>query len=140
MSFKEQEELGRILKIKNPKTRFKKVLSLADGVKICDGNKGGCGYTQPKYRKTSGITLEIEFKDENFDSTRDRKEIFWPEQALKVLEKISAEDCKLMGLDNLMGRPEWAIIRNLPVAPPPVRPSVTMSSTSRSEDDLTYAY
>ena len=45
-----------------------------------------------------------------------------------------------MGLDVLMGRPEWAIIRNLPVAPPPVRPSVAMSSTSRSEDDLTYAY
>lgn len=45
-----------------------------------------------------------------------------------------------MGLNPEMGRPDWAIIRNLAVAPPPVRPSVAMSSTSRSEDDLTYAY
>ena len=45
-----------------------------------------------------------------------------------------------MGLNPKVGRPDWAIIRNLAVAPPPVRPSVAMSSTSRSEDDLTYAY
>ena len=45
-----------------------------------------------------------------------------------------------MGFDAENCRPDWAIIRNLPVAPPPVRPSVAMSSTSRSEDDLTYAY
>lgn len=32
------------------------------------------------------------------------------------------------------------IIKNLAVAPPPVRPSVAMSNTMRSEDDLTYAY
>ena len=37
-------------------------------------------------------------------------------------------------------RPENMIIKNLAVAPPPVRPSVMMSSTNRSEDDLTYAY
>ena len=32
------------------------------------------------------------------------------------------------------------IIKNLAVAPPPVRPSVSMTNTMRSEDDLTYAY
>jgi len=45
-----------------------------------------------------------------------------------------------MGLDPAIGRPDWAIIRNLAVAPPQVRPCVTMSSTMRCEDDLTYAY
>ena len=45
-----------------------------------------------------------------------------------------------MGFSPEHCRPDWAIIRNLPVAPPPVRPSVAMSSTMRSEDDLTYAY
>ena len=78
-TYKEREELSRILKIKNPKTRFKKVTQMAESVKVCDGTKDGCGFTQPKYRKTSGLTLEIEFKDENFDNTRDRKETFWPE-------------------------------------------------------------
>lgn len=32
------------------------------------------------------------------------------------------------------------IIKNLAVAPPPVRPNVIMSSSNRSEDDLTYSY
>lgn len=40
----------------------------------------------------------------------------------------------------LESRPENMIIKNLAVAPPPVRPSVAMSGTNRSEDDLTYAY
>ncbi len=53
---------------------------------------------------------------------------------------MSDEDCNLLGLNPQVGRQDWAIIRNLAVAPPPVRPSVAMSSTSRSEDDLTYAY
>lgn len=37
-------------------------------------------------------------------------------------------------------RPEWVIIKNLAVAPPPVRPSVVATATLRSEDDLTFAY
>jgi DNA-directed RNA polymerase II subunit RPB1 len=45
-----------------------------------------------------------------------------------------------MGFNPAISRPESMIIKNLPVAPPPVRPSVAMSNTMRSEDDLTYAY
>jgi len=45
-----------------------------------------------------------------------------------------------MGFNKHQGRPEWMIIKNLPVAPPPVRPSVAMPNCYRSEDDLTYAY
>lgn len=45
-----------------------------------------------------------------------------------------------MGFNKDQGRPEWMIIKNLAVAPPPVRPSVAMPSGYRCEDDLTYAY
>jgi DNA-directed RNA polymerase beta' subunit len=45
-----------------------------------------------------------------------------------------------MGLSPKYSRPEWFIIKNLAVAPPPVRPSVQMGSGYRSEDDLTYSY
>lgn len=45
-----------------------------------------------------------------------------------------------MGLRPSISRPENMIIKNLAVAPPPVRPSVSMTNTMRSEDDLTYAY
>lgn len=54
--------------------------------------------------------------------------------------RISVEDCLLMGFNPSISRPEYMIIRELAVAPPPVRPSVAMTSTQKSEDDLTYAY
>jgi len=46
----------------------------------------------------------------------------------------------MMGFKPQISRPENMIIKNLAVAPPPVRPSVSMTNTLRSEDDLTYAY
>lgn len=45
-----------------------------------------------------------------------------------------------MGFKSSLTRPEYMIIKNLAVAPPPVRPSVAMTNTLRSEDDLTFAY
>lgn len=138
-NLKEQEDREMLLKIKDGKMRFRKVQALADSIQVCEGEKGGCGYRQPKYKKL-GLSIHIEYRDDNFDNTRDRKETLWPDEANVVLERISDEDCRLLGFDPHNCRPDWAIIRNLPVAPPPVRPSVTMSSTMRSEDDLTYAY
>ena len=78
--------------------------------------------------------------DENFDQTKDRKGELSADEAYQVLRKIKDEDLSLMGFNQYHGRPEWMIIKNLPVAPPPVRPSVAMPSGHRSEDDLTYAY
>lgn len=108
-------------------------------VSKCLTEHGGCGYTQPKILKGS-LKIDIEYKDENFDKTRDRKGILWPEDCLKVLQRVSNEDCKLMGLNPEYCRPEWTIIKNLAVAPPPVRPSVSLGGNMRSEDDLTYGY
>jgi DNA-directed RNA polymerase beta' subunit len=63
-----------------------------------------------------------------------------PEDCIRIFSAITDEDCDLMGLNPKVSRPEWMVISKLAVAPPPVRPSVAMSTTSRSEDDLTYAY
>jgi DNA-directed RNA polymerase II subunit RPB1 len=46
----------------------------------------------------------------------------------------------MMGLDKKGADPVNMIIEVLAVAPPPVRPSVVMSNSLRSEDDLTIAY
>lgn len=136
---KELEDRETLLKIRNGKLRFRKLLRLAETIHICESEKGGCGYKQPKFRR-AGLSIDIEYRDENFDNTRDRKETLWPCDAIRVLERVTDDDCRLLGFDPVNCRPDWAIIRNLPVAPPPVRPSVAMSSTMRSEDDLTYAY
>ena len=46
----------------------------------------------------------------------------------------------MLGLDKNRANPSNMIIENLAVAPPPVRPSVAMTNSMRSEDDLTVAY
>jgi DNA-directed RNA polymerase beta' subunit len=63
-----------------------------------------------------------------------------PEDALKILQDISNEDCILLGLRPDISRPENMIIKNLAVAPPPVRPSANLSISGKSEDDLTLLY
>ena len=128
-----------LLKIKSGKHRFKALQNLTGSCNICSIESGGCGYKQPKFTKGS-LKVDVEFKDENYDKTKDRKTILWPEETLRVLKRISDEDCKLMGLNPQHSRPDWAIIRNLAVAPPPVRPSVSLGGNMRSEDDLTYCY
>lgn len=54
-------------------------------------------------------------------------------QVLNVLKRISDEDCLLLGLNPKYARPDWMILQVLPIPPPPVRPSVMMDTSSRSE-------
>ena len=54
------------------------------------------------------------------------------------LERITADDLKLLGYDPSSARPEWLILQVLPVPPVAVRPSITLESGIRSEDDLTH--
>lgn len=54
------------------------------------------------------------------------------------LERIPDEDLRLIGINPETARPEWAILQVLPVPPVSVRPSITLESGIRSEDDLTH--
>jgi len=54
------------------------------------------------------------------------------------LERITNDDLKLLGYDPTSARPEWLILQVLPVPPVAVRPSITLESGIRSEDDLTH--
>lgn len=50
-------------------------------------------------------------------------------------EKISEDDLTLIGLKT---RPEWLMLTLLPIPPVTVRPSITLETGERSEDDLTH--
>lgn len=54
------------------------------------------------------------------------------------LERIPDEDLKLLGFNPKTARPEWTVLQVLPVPPVYVRPSITLESGARSEDDLTH--
>jgi len=54
------------------------------------------------------------------------------------LEKITDDDIALFGLIVPYIRPEWTVMTFLPIPPVTMRPSITLESGERSEDDLTH--
>lgn len=54
------------------------------------------------------------------------------------LEKIPEEDVMIFGFDYKNFRPEWMILTVLQIPPVTMRPSITLESGERSEDDLTH--
>ncbi|MBI2129263.1 DNA-directed RNA polymerase subunit A' [Candidatus Woesearchaeota archaeon] len=54
------------------------------------------------------------------------------------LEKIPDEDIRLFGLKPEFARPEWMVLTVLSIPPVTMRPSITLESGERSEDDLTH--
>jgi DNA-directed RNA polymerase subunit A' len=61
-----------------------------------------------------------------------------PTEIRDRFENISDDDISVMGMDPTTARPEWMILTVLPVPPVTVRPSITLESGQRSEDDLTH--
>jgi DNA-directed RNA polymerase subunit A' len=61
-----------------------------------------------------------------------------PTDVRERLERIPDEDIFLFGMDPKNARPEWIVLTVLPVPPVTARPSITLESGQRSEDDLTH--
>ncbi|MEM0128552.1 MAG: DNA-directed RNA polymerase subunit A' [Thermoplasmata archaeon] len=61
-----------------------------------------------------------------------------PKEVRARLERIPDQDVAELGLNPKFGRPEWMVLTVLPVPPVQVRPSITLDSGERSEDDLTH--
>lgn len=66
------------------------------------------------------------------------KNLLTPIDIRDRLERIRDEDLPLLGMDPEKARPEWMVLTVLPVPPVTVRPTITLESGARSEDDLTH--
>jgi DNA-directed RNA polymerase subunit A' len=66
-----------------------------------------------------------------------KKRIF-PNEIRARLVRIPNEDAKLFGINTDASRPEWAVLTLLLVPPVTTRPSITLETGERSEDDLTH--
>ena len=90
-----------------------------------------CGSNQYKisYEKPTKISEEI---------PESGSQLLTPNMIRERLERIPDEDLLLVGFDPTVARPEWMVLQVLPVPPVYVRPSITLESSIRSEDDLTH--
>ena len=64
------------------------------------------------------------------------KEELNPSQIREWFENIPDEELKKIGFNG--GRPEWLILTIFPIPPVTMRPSITLETGERSEDDLTH--
>ncbi|HLC93378.1 MAG TPA: DNA-directed RNA polymerase subunit A' [archaeon] len=74
-------------------------------------------------------------KPTNFYIDKDR---IYPTQIREWVEKIPDQDLEFFGYEKGKLRPEWFIMTVLQVPPINLRPSITLESGIKSEDDLTH--
>jgi len=118
------EACGKVL-IKDEKDLKKLLLDRIKKAK--DGKKcPHCSIIQER------VKLE---KPTTFRSGRRR---LFPSEIRERLVKVSDADLKILGINATTLRPEWAILTSMLVPSVTVRPSITLESGERSEDDLTH--
>ncbi len=110
----EEEELE---KIKVRKASFKEIIKHI---------KKKCPYCKTEQKKIKFIRPY---------TILENNDILNPMQIRERLEKIPDEDLNLI---NINIRPEWLILTLFPIPPVTVRPSITLETGERSEDDLTH--
>lgn len=105
----------------------KEILAKAKKTKVCPH----CGKVQYEIELTNpSMFHEI---TEGGGATR-----LLPVAVRERLERIIDDDLILLSYDPTVARPEWFVLQVLHVPPVTVRPSITLESGIRSEDDLTH--
>src|SRR5574344_1408927 len=93
--------------------------------------KGVCPYCGAEQIK---IKLD---KPTTFREVEDNHKLT-PKEVRERLERIPDDDLVTLGIDPSTCRPEWMVLTALAVPPVTVRPSITLDSGDRSEDDHTH--
>lgn len=113
------------MRISQPEDRLRAFVKLSQGVRRCPYTEN----EQPEYKKdVRHFIIEASRKvDEN--SQYPAHERIYADKAWEILRNISDEDSAALGFEPARCRPEWLIIKVLPIPPPTVRPSVVMDSS-----------
>jgi len=109
-----------------PESLYKKILKHAKKTMECPH----CG--------TQQYPIELVKPTSFHEAVEDGAPKIPPSAIRERLERIPDDDLRLLGIDPQAARPEWMILQVLPVPPVTVRPSITLESGIRSEDDLTH--
>ena len=108
-----------------PDDLYKRILREAKG-KECPH----CGAQQYKVEFTKPTTFH--------EISEEGAQRLTPSMIRERMERLPNEDLELIGFNPKSARPEWMVLQVLPVPPVYVRPSITLESGIRSEDDLTH--
>ncbi|BDC36252.1 MAG: DNA-directed RNA polymerase subunit A' [Candidatus Methanoliparum thermophilum] len=122
-NLKQYKEIGQ-----DDEEIIKNILKESSNTKICPY----CGEEQ-KIIKFEKPTSYRESDEKNQEGEK-----LSPAEVRDRLERIPNEDLELLGIDSENVRPEWMVLTVLPIPPVTVRPSITLESSQRSEDDLTH--
>src|SRR5512135_710570 len=93
---------------------------------------------QCPYCAAAQYKITFEKPTKFIEQTEAGSEPLTPSMIPERLERISDEDLEILGFNPKVARPEWMVLQVLPVPPVYVRPSITLESGIRSEDDLTH--
>jgi len=120
-----EQEVQYIIKNYKKRKRIREIVKLSQKVKFCPLTKKAC----PTFVRDN---LKIIIEQNGTKRTLSTTEVY------EIFEKISDQDVINMGMNPEHCRPEWLLIKILPIPPPHVRPTVSMSISQKCEDDLTH--
>ena len=108
-------------------------------------SKFGCRALQPKKFIIDKTYNRITYNETDIlgeDASREGGNIIQlhPEYVECLFKHIDDDTVRSFGMDPNFARPEWLIIKYLPVIPPATRPVMEQTVKQKSEDDLVTAY
>ncbi len=119
-------------------TEFAKIIKEVE--KVTTGTRRGqcmhCQAMQGKIMLDKPTTFKEKLESQGAGKAEIERKLN-PRDVREWLSAIPSDDLIFIGMDK-KNRPEWIVLKVLPVPPITVRPSITLDSEDRSEDDLTH--
>tara|TARA_B110000444_G_scaffold255385_1_gene289634 strand:- start:875 stop:4078 length:3204 start_codon:yes stop_codon:yes gene_type:complete len=119
-------------------TEFSKIIKEVE--KVTTGTRRGqcmhCQAMQGKIMLDKPTTFKEKIESQGAGKGEVERKLN-PRDVREWLSAIPSEHLIFIGMDKT-NRPEWVVLKVLPVPPITVRPSITLDSGDRSEDDLTH--
>merc|ERR1711871_246112 len=149
LTYKNEKAIAEIIKNKKGKHRFAEIKKICQNVTISNTGIPVPKIKQETKKNTAVIQMIAEYnllntsnQQENpeFEGRKKIREILTPSDVYNILKNISNEDWKTLGFDAEVNRPEDFIIKNYPVPPVAIRPSIKADflAAQNYEDTLTH--
>jgi DNA-directed RNA polymerase beta' subunit len=122
-----EKELQFITKNVKKRKRLSEIVKIAQKIRVCKDTKK----ILPIFSR-DGLKIIAEFPDQGIKRTLSTTEVY------AIFEKISDDDTIKIGLNPKFCRPDNLLLKTFVVPPPHVRPTVSMGSSQKCEDDLTH--